>query len=71
MKIHEPLPNFEEHVPEYPLYMEVALRGRSRVSVFELGVGKPIQKIDGRSLRGVTSRPPANGGSPGHTAEGG
>ena len=27
MEIHEPLPNFEEHVPEYPVYMEVALRG--------------------------------------------
>ena len=27
MEIREPLPNFEEHVPEYPVYMEVALRG--------------------------------------------
>ena len=27
MEIHEPSPNFEEHVPEYPVYMEVALRG--------------------------------------------
>ena len=27
MEVHDPLPDFGEHVPEYPVYMEVVLRG--------------------------------------------